>query len=190
LLQLGWYLPLSNISDNFYKQQHDISYLEAGALVEYLVETDGWGAFNEFYRSIPAPENTAISVALDSAIQDSFGISFDALESAFLGYLRSQSVSKEVVTDLKLTISFFDSIRRYQLALDPSAYFLTAWLPDASVMRERAIVADLLRHPSGWENRLFDSLLIRSQKELFRGDYKNAANHLRWTDWMLDIISP
>ena len=190
LLQLGWYLPLPTISDDFYKQQHDISYLEAGALVDYLVETYGWGAFNEFYRSIPVPENTTISAVLDSAFQDSFGISLDTLESAFLIFLKSQPVSKEEVTDLELTISFFDSVRRYQLALDPSAYFLTAWLPDASVMRERAIVADLLRHPSGWENHLFESLLIRSQRELFTGDYKNAAINLRWTEWMLDIVSP
>ncbi len=190
LLQLGWYLPLGTITDDFYKQQHDISYLEAGTLVEYLVETYGWGAFNEFYRTIPVPENTAISAVLNTAIQDSFGISFDTLESAYLAFLKSQSVSEEVVTDLKLTVSFFDSIRRYQLALDPSAYFLTAWLPDASVMRERAIVADLLRHPSIWENHLFESLLTRSQRELFAGDYKNAAVNLRWTEWMLDIVSP
>jgi hypothetical protein len=51
-------------------------------------------------------------------------------------------------------------------------------------------VADLLRHPSGWENHLFESLLIRSQRELFTGDYKNAAINLRWTEWMLDIVSP
>jgi hypothetical protein len=190
LFQLGQYLPLSTISDDFYKQQHDISYLEAGALVEYLVETYGWGAYNEFYRSIPAPENTTVSGVLGSALQDSFGISFSDLETGYRAFLQSQPVSEEVVTDLQLTISFFDSIRRYQLAFDPSAYFLTAWLPDASTMRERGIVADLLRHPNGWKNRLFESLLIRSQKELFNGDYPGAAESLGWTEWILNIVSP
>ncbi len=57
LLDLGWYISLSNVANDFYNQQHDIAYLEAGSLVKYLVETYGWSAFNQFYRTIPEPNN-------------------------------------------------------------------------------------------------------------------------------------
>jgi len=190
LLDLGWYIPLTTIANDFYKQQHDISYLEAGAFVQYLVETYGWEAYNEFYRNIHTPENQTISTVMDNAFQDHFGVSFADLETSYIAYLQSQPVTEDVRTDLQLTVSFFDTVRRYQVALDPSAFYLSAWLPDGSVMRQRGIVADFLRHPDGWENRLFESLLIRSQKELFSGDYKNTERTLRLTNWFLDLVTP
>ena len=190
LLNLGWYIPLTTLANDFYNQQHDISYLEAGTLVQYLVETYGWGAFNEFYRNIPAPENQTVSAVMDKALQDHLGISFSDLETAYLASLRSQPFTEDERTDLQLTVTFFDTVRRYQEALDPSAYFLTAWLPDGSVMRQRGIVADFLRRPEGWENRLLESLLIRSQRELFSGDYKSAERTLRWTNWLLNVGIP
>jgi hypothetical protein len=190
LLNLGWYIPLTTIADDFYNQQHDIAYLEAGALVKYLVETYGWSSFNEFYRTIPAPKSQTVSAVMDTALQDHFGLSFADLETAYRAYLQSQPVTQDVRTDLQLTVVFFDTVHRYQEALDPSAYFLTAWLPDGSVMRQRGIVADFLRHPEGWDNRLLESLLIRSNRELFSGDYINTERTLRWTNWLLNIITP
>jgi hypothetical protein len=190
LLDLGWYIPLTTLVNDFYNQQHDIGYLEAAALIQYLAETYGWVAFNQFYRSIPPPEDQAVSVAIGTALHDQFGISFVDLESAYLAYLRSQNITEAVRTDLQLTVTFFDTVRRYQKAFDPSAYFLTAWLPDGTVMRQRGIVADFLRKPDGWENRLLESILIRSQKELFVGDYKNTDNTLRWANRIMDGIIP
>lgn len=190
LLDLGWYIPLSTIANDFYNQQHDIAYLEAGSLIKYLVETYGWSAFNQFYRSIHNPNNQSVANVMDAALHDHFGKSFVEMENAYLAYLHSQSVTAEIRSDLQLTVTFFDAVRRYQKVLDPSAYFLTAWLPDGSVMRQRGIVADFLRHPEGWENRLFEPLLVRSQKELFSGDYKNTKRTLQWTNWLMDIIAP
>jgi hypothetical protein len=188
LLDLGWYIPLATIANDFYNQQHDIAYLEAGALVKYLVETYGWDAFNSFYRTIPAPNNQTVELVMETALSAHFGISFASLENGFLSYLHSQSVTDDVRTDLRVTIDFFNTVRRYQKSLDPSAYFLTAWLPDSSIMRQRGIVADFLRRPKGWRNWLFESFLINSQRELFNGEYKIADTTLRWTNWMLDIV--
>ena len=190
LLDQGRYIPLTSIANDFYNQQHDIGYLEAGVLVQYLVETYSWDAFNEFYRSIPAPENQAVTAVIDTALHAHFGITFSDLETAHLAYLRSQTVSEEVRNDLQLTVTFFDTVRRYQEALDPSAYFLTAWLPDGSVMRQRGIVADFLRHPGEWDNRLFESLLIRSQRELFGGDFRSSERNLKLTNWLLNVVIP
>jgi hypothetical protein len=190
LFDLDWYIPLTAVANDFYNQQHDIGYLEAGSLVQYLVETFGWNAFNEFYRHIPAPDNQKDADVLDLALHQHFGISLAGLETSYMAYLRSQPVSEGVRSDLKLTVTFFDDVRRYQQAFDPSAYFLTAWLPDGPTMREKGIVADLLRHPQDWQNRLIESLLIRSQKELFSGDYPGAANTLTWTGRVLDTLAP
>ena len=190
LLDLGWYIPLSTIADDFYNQQHDIAYLEAGSLVQYLIETYGWNAFNQFYRAIPEPDNQSDTAVLDRAFLDNFGLSFAELENGYLSYLRSQTVTPNIRTDLKLTVTFFNAVRNYQEVLDPSSYFLTAWLPDAQVMRQRGIVADFVRRPEGWKNRLLESLLIRSQKELFSGDYKNTEWTLQLTNRLMDIIAP
>lgn len=190
LLELGWYIPLADLADDFYTHQHDIGYLQAGALVQYLVETYGWGAFNEFYRTIPAPDDGIISAALEAAFRDHFGRSLPDLEAAYLDYLRRQPVSDEVRTDLQLTVEFYDTVRRYQAALDPSAYFLTAWLPDGAEMRRRGIVADFVRGPGGVDNRLLEGLLGRAQQELFSGDYQAAARTLKWTNRLLDLVGP
>jgi hypothetical protein len=48
--------PLRELTDDFYPSQHEIGYIEAGALIQYLVETYGWEAFNDFYATCtPSP---------------------------------------------------------------------------------------------------------------------------------------
>ena len=191
LLTLGWYIPLTNVADDFYNQQHDISYLEAATLVKFMVDTYGWQAFNAFYRDISAPGNgQSDSAVIDAALHAHFKLSFADLETAYLAYLRRQPFTEDQRADLQVTVEFFDTVRRYQAALDPSAYFLNAWLPDGSVMRQRNIVADLLRHPAGWENRLSESLLERAHAEWFSGDYAGAERSLQWTNRLLNILVP
>jgi hypothetical protein len=190
LLDLGWYIPLTTLLDDFYNQQHDVGYLEAAALVQYLYETYGPGAFIEFYRTIPYPEGTPDSITLDLALQNEFGSSLASLETRFKQYLASQMVTDDIRRDLELTAAYFDAVRRYQSLLDPSAYFLTAWLPDGRVMREQGIVADLTRHPLGWKNRLVEWMLMRVHNELFSADYSATANSIEWTDWILDVLEP
>ena len=190
LLSLGRYIPLHTVADDFYHQQHEIGYLEAATLVKYLVDTYGWKDFNAFYRSIPAPKDQSDSSVIDAALQEHFNISLTGLETAYLATLRSQPYTDSQRTDLQLSVEYFDTARRYQAALDPSAYFLTAWLPDGSAMRQRKIVADLLRHPNGWEDRLLVSLLDRAHGELFSGDYASTQRSLTWTNGILDILAP
>ena len=191
LLTLGWYIPLTDVANDFYNQQHDISYLEAATLVKYMVDTFGWKTFDAFYRDISAPGNgQSDSAVIDAALSAHFKFSFADLETAYLANLRKLPFTEDQRADLQVTVEFYDSVRRYQAALDHSAYFLNAWLPDGSVMRQRNIVADLLRNPGGWENRLIESLLERAHAEWFSGDYVGAKRTLQWTGWILDIIAP
>jgi hypothetical protein len=188
LLDLGWYIPLPDLADDFYTHQHDISYLEAGSLVMYLVETYGWGAFNEFYRTIPKPDGNGEAAAIDAALHEHFSLSFAELEREYRDHLLRQAIPAEERTDLELTVGFFDTARRYQSTFDPSAYFLTAWLPDGMEMVQRGIVADFLRRPQMPANRLLEWLLMQSEGELFHRNYPAASRSLEWTNDLIDLF--
>ncbi|MBM3150861.1 MAG: hypothetical protein FJZ96_01430 [Chloroflexi bacterium] len=189
LLELGWFIPLATLADDFYFQQHEVGYLEAGALVCHLVEVYGWESFETFYRSIEPPGDQAVSQALDRALQAHFGVSLAGLEQDFVARLEQHAASEGAVTDLRLTVVLYDTIRRYQQAFDPSAHFLTAWLADGNAMRQEQIVADYLRHPERLSNRAIESLLLEAHQALLVGDYARLARILDWTNLLLDILT-
>jgi hypothetical protein len=89
---------------------------------------------------------------------------------------------------VRLSVQFYDTVRRYQQMFDPSAYFQTAWLADASVMRQKNITADYLRHPDGILNQYLETLLVEADSALRSGDYSESAQKLRTLNVMLDIL--
>jgi hypothetical protein len=186
---LGAYLPLRPLIDEFYTSQHEIGYLEAGALVEYMVANWGWQAFSDFYRDIHAVPSGSQAQAMEVALRKHFGISLDDLEQDFLSVLREQTVTSAMTKDVSLTVLYYDTVRRYQQLLDPSAYFLTAWLPDAVKMRQKGIVADYLRHLSKPENIALETLLVSADTSLRSGDYPRTEQILAAVNAMLDVYS-
>ena len=188
LLEMDIYIPLIELADNFYPSQHEIGYLQAGALVEYMVDRWGWQGFSDFYRGIRRPENGSPSQVIDSALQENFGITISHLEELFLTELRRQPVEPKLVTDVLLTIDYFDTVRRYQQALDPSAYFMTAWLPNIEEMRNRGILADLLRHPSGPQNIALEAMFVEADKHLRAENYPQVDTHLDAINTVLDAM--
>lgn len=185
---LGWYLPLKPLADNFYKSQHEIGYLEAGALVEYMVERWGFEAFSDFYRHIQPVNGGSQSDAIDAALRQYFGVSFAELEAAFLQTLRDVQVSEVYALDVRLSIYFFDTVRAYQQLLDPSAYFLNAWIPNIKTMRESGIVADFMRHPAALENLVVETLLVSADTALREGDYYFAEQAINAGDAVVNAI--
>jgi len=190
LLALDWYIPLADLANDFYNQQHDIGYLEAAAFVGYLHEIRGPGTFMEFYRTIPYLENASEAEILDAALVAAYGSSLDEMETDFRQYLAAQVVTEQVRLDLELTVAYFDAVRHYQSLFDPSAYFLTAWLPNGQEMRSRGIVADFTRRPAAWQNLLLERLLIMDHARLFAAEYDPAARTLGWTNWILEFLEP
>jgi hypothetical protein len=188
LLDLGWYIPLRDLSNAFYPSQHEIGYIEGAALIGYLAQTYGWEKFNVFYRDIhPAPSGLQ-SDALDAALQTHFDRTLAQTEQDFLAFLRQQPVDDDIRTDMRLTVTFYDMVRRYQRLLDPSAYFLTAWLLDGPTMRERGLVADFLRHPRAPVNQQIETLLVAADVSLRAGDYPTAEAHIRAVSALLDAL--
>lgn len=192
---LGWYIPLDELINNFYFEQHEIGYLEAAGLVEFMVETWGWDAFSNFYRGIhpvpkhPADEQVDISAQyrpIDNALLSHFGITLEGLEARFLDALREEELTPELIADTRLTVELYEAIRRYQQLLDPSAYFLNAWLPNNQQMRQQGIVADYLRRPSSPENLSLEVMLVSVDADLRDGDYPNAEQTLSAVIAVLD----
>lgn len=187
LLDLGWYVPLPQLAEAFYSSQHETGYTQAAALVAYLMTTYGEPEFYTFYRNIPPDSRGSQAAALDAALQTHFQLSLETLDQNFLDFLRRQPFDENARNDLRLTVAYYDTLRRYQQALDPEAYFLTAWLPQPAEMRRRGIVADFLRHPQTLFNRQFETRLISAEAHLRAGEYPAVEAELaqlnRWLDW-------
>jgi hypothetical protein len=185
---LAWYIPLAELADQFYSSQHDIGYLEGAALIDYMVSTWGEAQFFTFYRDIVSIEGGSQSQAIDQALQKHYGFTFYTLEQSFIQALRRQVVTPQIRDDLRLTVVYYDAVRRYQQDLDPSAFFQTAWLLDTLEMQRRGIVADYVRHPSSPENLALETMLVAAYDNLSAGNYPGCEQILHAVNAVLDAI--
>jgi hypothetical protein len=185
---LNQYLPLKTLADDFYASQHEIGYLEGASLIEYMVNTYGWEKFSSFYRDIHNHQGETQSDSIDSALLAHFSISFSQLEQDFLSALEAEPDTSTWVDDVRLTVIYYDTMRRYQQLMDPSAYFRTAWLLDNKSMRERGIVADYLRHPHTPTNLALETLFINAHQQMIGQDFTSASQTLEEINSVLDGI--
>jgi len=185
---LNWYIPLKTLADDFYASQHEIGYMEGASLIEFLVETYGWDSFSAFYRDIHINQGESQSDAINAALKVHFSTSFDQLEQYYLAALSQESDTSAWVDDVRLTVTYYDTLRRYQQLMDPSAYFRTAWLLDNKTMRERGIVADYLRHPHTPQNLALETLFITANDQGSAQQFTNASQTLDIINLVLDGI--
>ena len=185
---LGLYLPLPALADDFYVAQHEVGYLEGGALIAYMVNTWGWQGFSDFYRDIKPIANKPQSASIDAALRTHFNLSFSQLEEQFLNYLAQIPINPDLSSDVRLTVDYYEAMRRYQQVLDPSAYFRQAWLPDAKTMRQKNITADLVRHPDTADNQTIELLLINARQEMVAGNFDQAEQGIRVVNAVLSAI--
>ena len=184
---LGLYIPLADLLKAFYQKQHEIGYLEGGALIEYMAETWSEKAFNEFYRDIHSkdgmlegnPGEISNEAAVNSALRRHFGLDLDRLEKGFLNALQEVKLEPVWVNDVRLGLMLSDSARAYQQKYVPSAYYLHAWLPDRKIMREKGIVADILRSPTGEVNLALEAMLTSAKKGFLAGDFVQVEGLLQ-----------
>ncbi len=186
LVELGGYLPLEPLSDTFYLSQHEAGYLQAGALVEYMANTWGFDAFLDFYRSIRPHRSGSHARAIDEALRGHFGLSFAALEARFVAALEAYPVNPDLLEDVRLTVHLYETLRRYQRLRDPSAYFLSAWLPDIDELPQGDVVADYMRRPAGVEEITLEVMLGEAGSHLQAGRFHQAGRLLAAVDAVLD----
>ncbi|MCA9940143.1 MAG: hypothetical protein KC418_15990 [Anaerolineales bacterium] len=194
LVELDRYVPLAQLINDFYPHQHEIGYLEAAGFISYLVNQYGWPDVRAFYASVSADIAPTQADAVDMQLQAHFGTTLAQLEVEWLAYLGRLRPQREIVTDLATTIRYFDTMRRYQSVYDPTAYFLTAWLPAPQQAEERGITADLTRHPEEEVNVTLETMLGAADEALRAGNY-NRANVIldsveRVLDYNGDFLDP
>ncbi len=188
LLELDRYIPIVSLSNDFYNEQHEIGYMEAGALVQFMIETWGWEAYMDFYHDIQPHSSGTNAGAIDYALRAHFEISFSELEERFLLALRAQDPTPEMLADVQQSVMYFDTLRRYQQNLDSSAYFQTAWWPDVDEVADRGIVADFLRKPQRPENIALETMLITADAYLRAGNYAQSEAVLLAANAVLDLL--
>jgi hypothetical protein len=90
--------------------------------------------------------------------------------------------------DVRQTVSYYNTVRRYQELLDPSAYYMTAWLPDPGEMQRRGIVADYLRQPVELANLALETLLAETGAALKQEKYAEVERNLAAVNNVLDGV--
>jgi hypothetical protein len=174
LLALGYYVPLTDLFNNFYPVQHEIGYLQAAALVDYLVNQRGWGRFRSFYSSVTAENSLTPAQSIDRNLQTHYETSLAALEADWLAHLQTIQPSDRVIADLQTSLRYYDTMRSYQLAYDPAAHFLNAWLPAPGAVREQGNPADLNRRPQSETHLALETMFVAADAALQAGDFGRA----------------
>ena len=174
LVSMGEYIPLDLLANDFYPVQHEIGYLQAGSFVKYLVDSYGWSRFRDFYSDVTLEDALTPSGALDLNLQLYYDKTMAEMEAEWLAYLAEVAWEETAVIDLATTIRYYDTMRHYQLLYDPTAHFLTAWLPYPHDVRDRGNPADLTRRPRADVNIALEALLASADEALRAADYSRA----------------
>ena len=174
LIQLGEYIPLQMLVDDFYPVQHEIGYLEAAGFVTYLVDIYGYSTFRELYSETGSDDAATEYEALDLNLREYYGKSLAEMEAEWLAYLNGITVSETAVNDLATTIRFYNTMRQYQQQYDPTAHFLTAWLPPPREVRETGNSADFIRHPQSDANITLELMLASAEEALQATNFARA----------------
>jgi hypothetical protein len=194
LVAAGRYVPLAQLIDDFYPVQHEIGYLEAAGFVTYLIERNGWSTFKEFYSDVSADDGPTLSAAVDANLQRYYGMTLAQIEAEWLAALNSRPADPAAIDDLRTTIRYYDIARRYQETYDPTAHYLSAWLPHPTQVREFGNPADLTRRPEEEINITLEVMLVAADTAARAGDYSRAGVILDSVENILDnngaIIDP
>lgn len=186
LRRAGLYLPLPDLIEEFYLQQHEISYLQAAGFISYLVNTYGWERVKAFYSAVTPRDGMTLVQVMEQTSQNHFGASLDQVEAGWMAYLDDIPHDPQVTADLLATIRYYDLMRRYQLHYDPTAHFLKAWLPYPQELEERQLTAELTRHPTAEFNVTLEVMLGAVDRALMAGEHTRANVILDSVERVLD----
>lgn len=188
------YVPLAGLINDFYPVQHEIGYLEAAGFVTHLIGRSDWNTFKSFYSDVSSDDGATLAEAVDVNLQRYYGASLAQIEAEWLASLQSTPPDPAALEDLRATIRYYNVARRYQELFDPTAHYLSAWLPHPTQVREFGNPADLNRRPEEEINVTLEVMLTAADTALRGGDYARANVILDSIDNILDnngaIIDP
>jgi hypothetical protein len=175
------YIPLADLrAGPFYDYQHEISYLEAGSFVKFLIEQYGLDRFKELYG-----QATGEADHDEALVQDLYGEGYAQLESDWLETLADLSPTPEQAQTLWLTVRSFDLMRRYETELDPDARILppkppTEWTSDTLKIFSGRVDAPL--------NEVLETALIAVQGRIYGDPTTGTQPNLDAATSLLDDV--
>ncbi len=170
LLSSPRYVPLGALVEDFYTHQHEVGYLEAGTVVQYIVAHYGWDELSKICAA-SADVKDGNDEARWQAMVAALGLpDTAALEANWQAWLGEVSVTPEREALVGLEFQLMDEMRAYQLAYDPSAHFLEGILFSPAEGERLGIVADFVRRPREPEPVAIELVLALGQDALVQGD--------------------
>jgi len=180
LHQLGDYIPITRLLNNFGTLQHESRYLEVAGIVAYIVEEYGWESWTAIARVVLDPVPASSSSWFDGALKEVLDITLEDFESEFVAWLESKDPGSQL-DDLRLTIALQEVRRRYQLAyalypLPLGGISATAVEPPTIYIRE----ADSPTHIA------IETMLAAAQEAIIAGRYDEAEALIPSLDELVD----
>jgi hypothetical protein len=181
-------VPLCRLRYDFYAAQHEVAYQEGASFTAYLIRTYGLELFRQMYAAQkPQRGDHKIDVetfcaADNRRIVAPTGKRAIALEQDWLAYLETLRPTAEQRRAWALTVRFFDTMRRYQEALDRPA----RQLPPPPDDWDRATAATFLNAATGRRAAVFETMLGATLPAVRRGDLDHATTLLDAIEASLD----
>jgi len=172
------YIPLSQLANDFYTHQHEVSYREAGAFISYIVEHFGWEGLETFCRTASPGEWQDAEAQLSAGLHALGEADWQAFEQTWEAWLDAQPVSLETLALLEMELRLMETLRAYQLAYDPSAHFLEGILFSPRDGVQWNITADFVRRPREIEPVVLELLLVMAQEAVRYGVIEAAERPL------------
>ena len=188
LIELGQYIPISEVINNFFATQHEISYLEGASLIDYLVNAYGWQTVRRFSGEATADDGATLADAVDLNMRAFFGRTLEQVEADWMAYLRQLPRDRLARENLRTTVRYYDVMRRYQIVYDPTAYYLYAWLPAPELAEQMQATADFTRHPESDVNIALEAMLQAANQSLLQGNFDQSNALLDSVDRVIDNV--
>lgn len=175
------YIPLAQLAVDFYTQQHEISYREAGAFVSYIIEHYGWEGLETFCRA-PMPDEGDAEQWLDTALGVLGEPDWQAFEKTWETWLDAHPAQPKDLPLLEAELRMMETLRAYQRGYDLSAHFLEGILFSPQEGASLNITADFARRPRGAEPVALELLLVMAQDAVRYGAIETAETLLATID--------
>jgi hypothetical protein len=147
LLKSGRYIPLATLAQDFYLHQHEIGYLEAGALVTYVVDQFEWDGVSTLCRATQASEADDEVARLEAGLRELSGFDLAEFERRWTWWLRAMPATAQEAAALDAKLHLMEAIRGYQATYDPPAHFLQGILFSPKSAEQHGLTADFVRRP-------------------------------------------
>lgn len=167
------YIPLGDLVEDFYLHQHEISYLEAGALLVYLGEALGPPDLEALCRAAASAEGTDRQ-RLSEALSEVGVGDLPEVERAWLRWLGALHPTEQEAQALEVEIRYLETMRAYQARYDRVANFRKGVLFSPQAALSYGITADFVRDPDAPEAIALELLLRLARETLQRQNLARA----------------